>query len=189
MTQHRIFIAINLPDSVKKNLSAQQLKWAELPCRWTRKENLHITLAFLGYLNDEELVELCKITREIASRHDPVMIKLNKIIYAPKNQPPRMIWVEGEENQELEKLQKDLANSLPVEKEKENKQYVPHITLGKIKQMEFKIIEPEERPQIDESISLSFEASSIEIMESELKRGGPEYELVESFPLSSSSIC
>jgi RNA 2',3'-cyclic 3'-phosphodiesterase len=180
---HRIFIAINLPDKAKSNLSSQQLKWAEVPCRWTREENLHITLAFLGSLNDEELLELCKITKEIASRHEIFTVTLNKIIYGPTSQNPRMVWVESEDNKELSKLQRELENSLPVEKEKENRKYSPHITLGRLKPWEFKLIEPEERPVVNENISLSFEVKSIDIMESNLRRNGPEYSLIESFPL------
>lgn len=63
--RHRVFIAINLPEDIKQKLSEYEIKWPELPCRWTKKENLHITLAFLGYTTDEELVEVCKITKEV----------------------------------------------------------------------------------------------------------------------------
>ena len=185
---HRVFIGIDLPESVKENLSAQQLRWVELPCRWTKKENLHVTLAFLGSMNDEELVDLCAIVKEIAAHHEPFMLKLHKIIYGPpapqsdsgQAKPPKMLWVEGEESEELHNLQKELENSLPVEKEKENRKYAPHITLGRLKPWEFNKIEPEERPQVNEEISLAFEVKSIDIMESDVKKGGPEYSLIES---------
>src|SRR4030042_4154411 len=177
---HRIFIAINLPDSIKTNLSNQHLKWAELPCRWTKKENLHITLAFLGALNDEELVEILSTTKDIVGRHEPFIVKLVKIIYGPVNKPPRMVWVEGEESDELRSLQRELGNSLPVENAREQRKYAPHITLGRLKSWEFNKIDPEERPEINENISLSFEAKSIDVMESQLRRGGPEYIILES---------
>jgi 2'-5' RNA ligase len=90
------------------------------------------------------------------------------------------------------KLQRDLENSLlsSVASAKEdtnsgNRPYAPHITLGRIRQWEFRQIELEERPQVEEEISLSFEINSIEVMESELKRGGAEYTVLESIPLSS----
>lgn len=178
--KRRIFIAINLPDNIKKNLINQQLRWVDLPCRWTREDNLHITLAFLDYLNDEELLELCRITKEIASRYEPFIINLKKIIYGPNSLQARMIWVEGEGSNELGELQKELEAALPVEKEKENKKYTLHITLGRLKQWEFNKIEPEERPQINEEINLTFEAKSIDIMESDLKKGGPEYAIIET---------
>jgi len=188
--RHRIFIAINLPEDIKKKLTDYQAKWLELPCRWTKKENLHITLMFLGYLSDEELLEVLRLTREAAQRHESFSINLKKIIYGPpKKLPPRMVWAEGEKSEELGKLQNDLENSLlasPIKSlESESRPYAPHITLGRIKAWEFRGIEPEERPEINEEINLSFEVNSIEVMESQLKRGGPEYTILESCPLKS----
>ena len=209
--KHRIFIAINLPEDIKKRLEDYQGKWPDLPIRWTKKENLHITLVFLGYLTDDELLEICKITKEVASRHQPFSINLNKIYYGPpkkmpysetssltgrlakgENRPPRMIWVEGEKSAELGKLQNNLGNSLlssvALAKEditSDNRPYAPHITLGRIKTWEFRQIEPEERPLVDEEINLIFEVNSIEVMESKLKRGGAEYSILESCSLKS----
>ena len=187
--RHRIFIAINLPEDIKKRLSDYQKNWPELPCRWTKKENLHITMIFLGYLNDEELLDIIKISREVASRHQSFSINLNKIIYGPPNKPPRMVWVEGEKSQESANLQKNLENALTSSEAstKENsgeiRPYSSHITLGRIKTWEFRQIEPEERPEISEEISLIFPVESIEIMESQLKRTGPEYTILESCSL------
>ena len=202
--RHRIFIAINLPEDIKKKLIDYQAKWPELPIRWTKKENLHITLIFLGYLSDEELLEVLKSTKEAVSKHQPFFINLKKIIYGPpKKMPPRMVWAEGEKSEELGKLQKDLENALasseafsPAEalaKEdsiSEARPYASHITLGRIKTWEFRQIEPEEKPEVNEEIfppagGLNFEVNSIEVMESELKRGGPEYAILESCPLKS----
>ena len=187
---HRIFIAINLPEDIKKKLIDYQAKWPELPIRWTKKENLHITLIFLGYLSDEELLEVLKSTKKATSGHQPFFINLKKIIYGPpKKLPPRMVWAEGEKSKELGKLQGDLENSLLASSvkgmESGNRPYAPHITLGRIKAWEFRKIEPEERPEVNEEINLNFEVNSIEVMESELKRGGAEYVILESCLLKS----
>lgn len=171
--RHRVFIAINLPEDVKRRLKDYQEKVEELftpyrseasgsgPVRWTKKDNLHITLEFLGYVSDEEVLKICQNTREIASKHRPFSITLNKICYGPpQKMPPRMIWVTGEKTQELG--------------------FTPHITLGRIRTWEWSKIEPEERPAVSEEIDLRFEVNSLEVMESRLKRGGPEYTILES---------
>ncbi len=183
----RIFIAVNLPEKIKEKLADFQNKWPDLPCRWTRKENLHITLMFLGYISDEELLEVIKTAQDVASKNESFLISLEKIIYGPpKKSPPRMIWTEGKESIELGKVQKDLENAFsasPVERSKtENRPYIPHITLGRIKTWDWQRTEPEERPEVNTEISLNFEVNSIDIMESELKRTGPKYTILESCP-------
>lgn len=178
--KHRVFTAINLPEDIKARLFEYQSKWPEIPCRWTKKDNLHITLNFLGYLQDEELLEIIKIVREIASKCDPFFINLRSIIYGPPGKTPRMIWAKGEESEDLDKLQKDLMKSLDALSPEFSRKFVPHLTLARIKQWEFQKMETEERPEVNEKINLNFEASSVEIMESELKRKGPEYAVLES---------
>jgi len=183
---HRIFIAVNLPENIKKKLNGYEENWPDLPVRWTKKGNLHITLVFLGYLNDEELLETINITKEVALKGKSFSINLNKILYGPpKKMPPRMVWAEGEKSQELADLQRDLENSLYGGNEKGARSFSPHITLGRIKTWEFRKLDPEGRPMINEDVSLSFEVNSIEVMESQLKKGGPEYTILESCPLKS----
>jgi 2'-5' RNA ligase len=48
---------------------------------------------------------------------------------------------------------------------------------------EFRRIEPEERPIITQEIDLKFAVDSIEVMESQLKKIGPDYTILESCPL------
>lgn len=183
--RQRVFIAINLPDQIKGQLISYHLKWPELPVRWTKKNNLHITLVFLGYVREEEILGLLNDVKGAVSKHQSFVIKLKRIYYGPDEKSPRMIWVEGEESEELGRLEKDLKGALaglPPEsgKKEERKIYIPHITLGRLKQWEFRRIEPEERPQINENIDLGFEVNSVDVMESHLKRGGPEYTILES---------
>lgn len=162
--RHRIFIAINLPESVKKDLTSLQVKWPELPCRWTKPENLHITVDFLGYVSDGELTGVLQRTEELAEIQKSFQVSLSRVCYGPPGKmPPRMVWVTGERVEQLG--------------------LTPHITLGRIRTWDWRRIEPEERPQIEEDIDLSFDVSSIDVMESRLKRGGPEYIILESFPL------
>ncbi|MCK4453781.1 RNA 2',3'-cyclic phosphodiesterase [Candidatus Parcubacteria bacterium] len=183
----RIFIAINLPEKIKKELLSEQEKWPELPIKWVKPDNLHITLIFLGNINDQEILEIDKTVKGITARHQPFSINLNRICYAPpKKIPPRMVWAEGEKVKELADLKQDLEKSLidsGINFTPENRDFRPHITLGRIKTWEWSRIEPEERPEIDEEISLNFPVNSIEMMESQLKRGGAEYAILESVKL------
>ncbi|MFH1780744.1 MAG: RNA 2',3'-cyclic phosphodiesterase [Candidatus Nealsonbacteria bacterium] len=166
---HRIFIAINLPEKIKKQLAEYQQKIEGLfqqsaPIRWTKEDNLHITLEFLGNLSDDEVMKVCQETEEFAKNHQPFIILLDNINYGPPDKmPPRMIWITGTKIPELN--------------------LIPHITLGRIKMWEFRQIEPEERPEIAQEINLNFEVNSLEVMESRLKKFGPDYTILESCPL------
>lgn len=179
--KRRIFVAINVPEDVKKELANYQAKWPELPVKWAKPDNLHLTLVFLGYVPDEELPKILQIVEETVERHKSFAIDLTKVRYGPPNKmPPRLVWIEGEKSEQLAKLQNDLEKSLGAA---ETRPYAPHLTLGRIRQIEFRQMESEERPNVNEEISLSFNVNSVEAMESQLKRGGAEYNILESVPL------
>lgn len=184
--RHRVFIAINLPEEVKRELAGFYDKWPELPSKWTEKDNLHITLEFLGDLTDVEIADVCKIVGEVAKNHKVFDIVLNKVLYGPpKKNPPRMVWADGEKLEELADLKNDLQEGLleKINFRPEGKSFTPHITLARISEWEFKKFDLDERPEVNEDINLVFTVESIEVMESELKRGGPVYTILESHEL------
>ena len=82
-------------------------------------------------------------------------------------------------------MKKDLEDVL-LEKVRfvpENRGFAPHVTLARISTFSWRTIEPEERPEVNEDIDMIFNVESIEVMESELKRGGPQYTIIESHNL------
>lgn len=188
--RHRIFIAINLPGDIRKKLASYQKKWPEITAKWVSPDNIHITLEFLGYITDQELGEVCMITKEVVKKYKSFSINLNKICYGPlkllSGKSPKMIWAIGEEVKGLANLKNDLEKSLleSVHFAPENRKFIPHITLARINEWEWKKIEPEERPEVDENMDLIFSVESVEVMESELKRGGSRYTILESVPLN-----
>lgn len=187
----RVFIAITLPEETKRELSSYQKNWPTLPCRWLKKETFHITLAFLGYLNDNELEEVLNITKEVALRHNPFLVSLKRVAYGPKKEiPPRLVQAEGERSPGFSNLKKDLDNSLAqkIGFSPGKREFLPHITLGRIKKWEWRKIEPEERPEVELNISLEFQVNSIEIMESHLKRTGAEYEILKAAKIKNITV-
>jgi len=185
LNKFRAFIAINLPEDIRERLGECLNKWQDLPVRWTKKENLHITLAFLGEITNEELVKISQFLKDFCFESSPFLIGLRKIDYGLlQGGVPRLIWVEGEESEEIKALKAGLDKSLhdAIGFLPDKKGFISHVTLGRVRKWDWQKIEPEERPQIPEDLFLDFEASSIEIMESKLKREGPEYTILESIP-------
>lgn len=181
--RHKIFIAINVPHDIRKYLAGFAKKWPDLPAKWVSLDNLHITLIFLGDLTDEELGQVCVVVKEVVKNHPSFNIALDKVAYGPEGKLfPRYIWVGGKKVKKLSSLKKDLENALSevVHLPQDNKSFSPHITLAKISAWKWQAFEPEERPEVGQSIDVIFAVESIEVMESELKKGSLRYTIVES---------
>lgn len=183
----RIFLAINLPKEIKEILAEIKSRFSELPAKWVRPENLHLTLAFLGYLKEEDLKKVIEIVKNISDSHPHFSLKIFKVSFAPpKMKIPRMVWAYLERSEKLSEIERDLKRSLfqsRIPFLKEGKDFLPHITLARIRKWEFLRQDPEERVEIDENLELSFDVNSIEVMESKLKKPSPEYLVLKSFEL------
>ncbi len=192
----RVFIAINLPKEIKEKLEDLEKEIADMfpqevsrgLIRWVKKENLHLTLLFIGYVKDEEIPKICQIVKEATEGQKSFSLKFERVGYGPPEKiPPRLIWLDLEKKPELltlaEKLKKEMAEA-GILRRIEKRGFSPHITLARIKSWQWKRIEPEERPEIEREISLIFEVKSVEVMESILKRTGSEYIILESAKLT-----
>ncbi|MDP2909652.1 MAG: RNA 2',3'-cyclic phosphodiesterase [bacterium] len=160
---HRIFIAINLPEELKEELMKYKDRYFDLPVKWTKKENLHITLEFLGNIDEKNLPSIFKGAEDFAQKTPPFTIKLDKINYFPDGQMPKYIFATGNATRS------DLVDF--------------HVTLARVREWQWRQINPDEKPDVEEEIDLSFEVKSIEVMESYLKQGGPDYRVLKSYPL------
>lgn len=175
--KHRIFIAINLPKEIKEELLSCQKKFRNLPVRWTKPENLHITLVFIGYTSQEEIERILKVAQETALKFSPFLIELNRICLGPTPERARMIWTEGKISRDLINLDKKLKEELAKEKISFDGKYPlkVHITLARARGNELRGI------KIDERLNgLSFEVKSIDVMESELFKSGAEYKILKN---------
>jgi RNA 2',3'-cyclic 3'-phosphodiesterase len=151
--QRRVFITINLPPEVKKRLTQKSEKWADLPVRWNREDNLHITLAFLGYVDDTDLPKICEAVGEAAKKSEVFEIFLNKIIIGPSAERPRMVWAVGEKSRELKNLVERIEKQLGIFTSNK-KEFRPHITLGRIRKENGIIFPP--RLKLTKKLILSF---------------------------------
>lgn len=125
--------------------------------------------------------------KRVENNFKPFELVFKKITYGPiGKKPPKMIWLEGEKSKELFALKRSIDNALAqaVNFKPETRAISPHITLARLKMMEFRVMEQEEVPEINENIEISLIVESIEIMESQLKRAGPVYSVIESFPFA-----
>lgn len=192
----RLFLAINLPETIKKELAEWQneiknsfpMEVADAVAKWVTPVNLHLTLLFLGEVGDKEIPFLIKAVEGVAKDIPPIALRLTKIGYGPaKKIPPQFIWLAIAENKILEKLVVSLAEevskaSISWDDRGASENFFGHITLARVKEWVWKRIDPEEQPEIVKEVDLKFTARHIEIMQSQLKRTGLEYTILQSFP-------
>ncbi|WP_017753964.1 RNA 2',3'-cyclic phosphodiesterase [Calidifontibacillus oryziterrae] len=127
------FIAIPLPEHIKDYFSVWQ---SELQHKlsykiWPHKQDLHITLKFLGAVSNEQLQVLKQELVELEN-FQAFNLTVGKVgtFGNPKN--PRVLWAEVEKVEALLTLQKVVDEcSINVGFPKENREYNPHITLAK----------------------------------------------------------
>ncbi|HOI59841.1 MAG TPA: RNA 2',3'-cyclic phosphodiesterase [Candidatus Pacearchaeota archaeon] len=185
----RIFIAVNFNELIKEKLVKIQNKIDFLfldnnPIKWTKKENLHVTVFFIGYVYDTDLLEIFDQIENAVKGYEPFMLKFNEIDFMPKEENKKMVWVFGEKNQILESIRQKIKQNI-LSTENKTEAFTPHITMGRINQFQFRKINKEEIPNINDEILIDFETivDSIDIMESELKKGGAEYTILKSIKL------
>ena len=183
--KHRIFVAINLPEKIKERIEREREKISlNFPSlakiKWVRRENLHITVVFIGYVGDDEIYKIIEISKKIARKYSPFSISLERIIAEPPGKIPRMFWVEGAKSEELARLQTELENSI-INKNftgRKIKPYRPHITLARFKPQYL-----ENLAKMNKEFKATIFVETIEIMESNLKKDGPEYFVLENIKL------
>jgi len=179
LMKYRIFIAINLPAEIKEELLSYQKKLKNLNVRWTRFDNLHITLAFIGYISEEEIEKILKAIQKTVSKFSPFLIELNRICLGPTPERPRMVWAKGKTSRDLINLDKKLREELSKAKINFDRKYPlkVHITLARARRNELRGINLDERLN-----ELNFEIKGIDVMESKLVRSGAEYKILKKFP-------
>ncbi len=179
----RIFIAINLPAEVKDKI-IKKVYDKDLPGRFISKENLHLTLVFLGYLKDEDLGRVERVCTDIVRHTMPFYLTIKKAVLAPQN---RMIWGVFKDSKRLKSLQNRLKLALEsaLVTKREKRPYLPHLTLSRVKQKDRKKIA---RMWQNIDLNLGFEVHGIEIMESELSPKGARYQVLKTLTFLNKNV-
>ena len=178
--QRRIFIGISLPDDIKKRLSLRIEKWRDLPIKWSDSDNFHVTLSFLGHIDDESLVDICAGIQRASKEFEGFEINLEEIELGPSKESPKVIWLSGGANEELRKLKIEIEKYLDMFVA-EKKEFRPHVTLGKISKHKWEALS--EKPKIEERFRISIPVLSVDIFESKVENGKTKFEVLEACEL------
>ncbi|KPJ62021.1 MAG: hypothetical protein AMJ42_00375 [Deltaproteobacteria bacterium DG_8] len=187
MSQLRSFIAIELSPLIKTKIEEIQnkLKPSSSDVRWVRPEGIHLTLKFLGNIEEEMIPEISDIIRKCSADTTSFTLEIRSLGAFPNEKNPKVIWVGAEDNSgTLGKLQQSLENRLSTLGFKvEKRAFSPHLTLGRLKSSKGKSRLTQGLEDYKHFEFGTFEAKEVCLFKSELKPGGAIYTKLKAFPL------
>lgn len=178
--KRRLFIGIVLPQDIGKRVDQKLTPLSAFPIIWTAKENRHIPLLFLGWVDDEHLAEMVSDITEAIEKIPAFDVIVDRITVTPRENPDRLELV-GEENEELKNLYNVIAQSLD-EFASDRKTFVPRVTLGRVRRSQWRNLS--EEPTIDIPVRFSLPVSEVSLFESTTIEGKRKYVVIEAMTLS-----
>ena len=178
--QIRAFIAIDLPrKAISEIREIQELirKQNLFYGKFIEPENLHLTLKFLGEIDEEKIKEVGKKLTDIKIGKFKVRIG-NAGVFS--RDVTRIIWVKLK-GKEIFELQKEIDEKLGDLFLKEER-FMGHITIARVKNI------PDRKEFLNylkgiKTKSLEFPVEDFVLKKSELKSAGPDYEDIERYEL------
>lgn len=175
----RLFTAIDLPSSLQKNISTL---FKKIPgVRWSKTEQLHITLVFIGEVDEPTALKIQKSLLEIPPFS--LTLQLQNISAFPSIEAPKVIILEIAPNHELNQLKKRIETILvrEVRFKPEQREYHPHLTLARIKGRH--PVEVDAFLKQPHSLSLEpFSANEMVLYSSQLLKTGAIHQREASYP-------
>ncbi len=187
----RTFIALELNEPLQHHLSGmiRQMALALPNLRWVDPAGIHLTLAFLGELTNEQLVEAMRAVEVVAPSIAAFDYRLANVGVFGSQPQPRVIWIGIEEpSGTLLRLHRVLNHELEQRGfAVDTRPFSPHLTLSRVKAP----LKPEEIQTLQRFLgdksrfaaSLSNHVSQINVMKSELLRTGAKYVCLKAYPL------
>ncbi len=184
VTTTRTFVALGLPDHVRQAVAALPRRFgSESGLVWARADQAHLTLAFLGELDDEARTRVRRRAREVAASAAPFAADLRGAGAFPQPQRARVLWLGwGEGSAAVEDLQARLADGLREDGiDLEARRFHPHVTLARARS-------PRDVRAIVSALaswrSEPWQITGLDVMASRLTPSGALHTRLERCPLS-----
>lgn len=188
MAAVRTFVAILLDDSLRKSITEiiGKLSTSKAKVKWVEPENVHVTLKFLGDVEEERLPEVYAACERAAAGVGPINLEMRSIDCFPNRKNPRIVWLGVERGAEaVKRLQGRVESELAqIGFSADDKQFRAHLTIGRVKGKERlsmlgRLLDKEKNVLIG-----SMRAEKVSVMKSKLLPSGPEYTELKAIPLS-----
>ncbi len=177
MNTKRLFISIPLSENWLDLFERNKKEHLHQPIRWIEKENLHITVHFIGETSEAEIPTMREKLKQISLESPPFSLEFSKIDSAPPGKHKRMIWAYFLPSKPFENLVLRIQSVIGGEGAVESHEPLPHATLAR-----FKPLRQLKFPQIQMPKQI-LTVDQFDLEQSELLPAGARYTLLESFPL------
>ncbi|MGA8142616.1 MAG: RNA 2',3'-cyclic phosphodiesterase [Candidatus Acidiferrales bacterium] len=181
----RLFVALDLPDDIRRALAEliATLKPKSHAARWVHPENLHITLKFIGHVENPKQRP---IQDALAAVHSAQAVNLHfhGMGFFPNEYRPRAVWCGIDASPNLTALAADIDRALaPLGVEPDVRPFTPHLTLARFKSNEdagdvVKAAYDMKSYDFGSTVETNFH-----LYESLLKPTGAQYNRLASFPI------
>lgn len=179
----QLFIAIEVPKALHNTIKDVEKLMSEHlgnDLQVTSPENLHITLRFLGKLGAIQTEKIITALDKFES-HGSFDIHLQGIGGFPSNSSPRILW-SGVQSQNLMKLKTEIDTSIFQDGFPPEPQFIPHLTLTKIKKEKYKDASNFIKNNLNLKIG-SFTTDKITLKQSILSSTGARYQTIKDVKL------
>jgi 2'-5' RNA ligase len=176
----RLFIAIDLPDSVAESLAAIRQKIDGF--RWVRREQLHLTLRFIGAVDDTVARNVVSALERI--RGTPFSLSLSGLGHFPPGRAPRVFWAGVVTSPPLLLLQYKIESAVQgVGLPGEARRFTPHVTIARLRDVPLRAITEIERHNNGFS-SPPFLTSCFHLYRSSFTQSAVFHEIIATYPLN-----
>lgn len=151
---------------------------------WVEPDNMHITLKFFGETEPDLIPRIIDSLTDLTQHHSPFMLRLKGTGVFGSFYKPRVLWLGIEDNPHLLQLGHAILDEMDrIGFKKDRQNFVPHLTLGRIKLTDHKerFFDLVQKHKDDEAGHL--EIKEFHLYESKLSSLGPAYSVVETFSL------
>ncbi len=179
----RTFAAIELPKIVREGACdlIARFQRVDATVGWVPKENLHLTLKFIGDVEASDLHSLYKEAADAVAKFDPITIEFEGVGAFPDHKRPRSLWLGvGEGADEIRELHRAVEDAfLHRGIRREGRKFMPHVTLGRVRKTQpgTEGFEPLLEKYEDYHAG-SATVREVVIFSSELDREGPTYSII-----------
>lgn len=189
MQEIRSFIAIPIPPAIAKSTATLVGRLAHQGdgIKWVPSENLHLTLKFLGDVDNREVPKVCQVVRNCCADIKPFEIDLQGADAFPNPSRPRVVVVRIDQGGEhlatiVQRLELQLAD---LGFKPEARDYIPHMTLGRTRGGSRRA-SPELAAAVQQNANYHVGQMTIDqvhVMASFLDKAGPTYQSMDTIKL------